>query len=330
MDAQPVTHTATDRHLCRFPSGRSLSATVHRYEGGPGPTVYVQATQHGIELNGPAALRRLHGRLADADLAGTVVAVPLVNPPAFDHRSYTAPADYDALNANLNLNGPGATEGSLHERIAARLWDLVTDLDPAAAVDLHTGTAEMLRHVRFTEGDDRARALAVAFGVEHLLADPAADPDPNADADANADSERARDTFRAAATAAGVPTLTAELSNSRTVAPAAARAGAEGVRNVLRALDALPEAAPTADRTVLRDDRAETTADVSGLFELQPEVGTGDHLEAGAELGRIHDPASFDHLSTVTVEESGVAYSLTREAVVFAGERLGAVGSRPE
>mgnify|MGYP002761354569 FL=1 len=162
MDHTPVTHTATDRTLGHFPSGRDVSVTVHRYEGGPGPTVFVQAAQHGIELNGPAALRRLHARLVDAEIAGTVVAVPVANPLAFDHRSYLTPEAYDAFNSNFNRIWPGDGDGSFQERLVANIWPLVEAAD--AAIDLHTGMPEMLEHVRFGADDADARAIASAFG----------------------------------------------------------------------------------------------------------------------------------------------------------------------
>ncbi len=56
MNRKRATHTATERRLARLPSGSDFPFTVHRYEGSLGPTVYVQAAQHGIELNGIAAL----------------------------------------------------------------------------------------------------------------------------------------------------------------------------------------------------------------------------------------------------------------------------------
>ncbi|WP_231554240.1 succinylglutamate desuccinylase/aspartoacylase family protein [Halobellus rufus] len=165
MTYDSVTHTASDRLLGRFPSGRDVSVTVHRYEGGDGPTVFAQAAQHGIELNGPAALRRLHDRLLDAEIAGTVVAVPVTNPLAFDHRSYLTPEAYDAFHSNFNRIWPGDRDGSFQERLVANLWPLVEESD--VAVDLHTGMPQMLEHVRFSRGDDDARALAEAFGTEH-------------------------------------------------------------------------------------------------------------------------------------------------------------------
>ncbi|OYR42964.1 serine protease [Halorubrum sp. Ib24] len=310
MEYEPVTHTTTDRRLSRHPSGATVDATVHRYAGGSGPTVYLQAAQHGIELNGPVTLRHLHERLIEADLAGTVVAVPVANPLAFDHRSYVTPTAYDARNANLNRVWPGDETGSFQERVAARLWELVTDAD--AVVDLHTGTPDMLAHVRFGEGSD-ARGLARAFGTEYLLADP---------------DEGPTGMLRDAAERVGIPAITAELSNSRTVDRSAVETGVSGVMNVLREMRVLEgEPSAPAVQTVLRNSLEHTIAEESGLFEPRRSVAVGDRLETGDTLGAVYRPTSFERLGTVTVSEAGVVYSLAR-GVVVEGERLAAVATR--
>lgn len=310
MNYEPVEHSTTDRTLGRLPSGTEIDVTVHRYEGGDGPTVYLQAAQHGIELNGPAALRRLHEHLSDVKLAGTVVSVPLANPPAFDHRSYVTPAAFDTINANMNRAWPGDATGTFQERITARLWDVVSGAD--AIVDLHTGTPDMLEHVRVTTDDDEAQRLAEVFGTDYRLVDvPSSTPGGK---------------LRAAAGEAGIPAIVAELSNSRRVVEGAVESGVRGLRNVLRELDVVaPEPRPVPEQTVLRDDATPTRAADSGLFELRSDVGVGDRLEAGTELGKLYCPSSFELLETVRVEDSGVAYSLAREAVAVAGERLAAV-----
>ena len=329
MEYESVTHTVTDRRLGRLPSGSEITVPVHRYVGGAGPTVYVQAAQHGIELNGPAALRRLHERLVEAELAGTVATVPVANPRAFDNRSYLTPAEFDARNPNLNRVWPGDEDGTLQERLAARLWPLAAGAD--AAVDLHTGTADMLEHVRFREGETGARRLATAFDTGYLLADgdlnsDDSDEDEPAGTAADGDDEETfRGTFRAAASREGIPAVTAELSNSRTVDRAAVGTGLEGVLNVLRERDLLRgEPTATADATVLRKGDGSVEATESGLFELRSGLAVGDTVEAGERLGTVYDPATFERRETVSAAESGVVYSLAREAVVVAGERVAA------
>lgn len=310
-----ATHATTDYRVGRLPSG-PIEVTVHRYDGGPGPTLHVQAAQHGIELNGPAALRRLHDDLLTADLAGSVVVVPVANPLALDNRSYLTPQAYDARHPNLNRAWPGDPSGSLGQRIAARLWDLVAEAD--AVVDLHTGSPDMLEHVRYLAGDDEARRLATAFGTDYVLGDEDRD-----DAD-----ETSGSTLRAAAASAGTPAVTAELGNSRSVDRAAAETGAAGVRNVLRALDVLEASVPDGRApTLLRGGAQHTRAEESGLFELAPDVAVGRAVETGERLGTVYSPTSFEVRQTVTATEGGLAYSLTRGGIVVAGERLAGVAT---
>lgn len=316
MNYEPVVHGRTDRRLGRLPSGSDVSVTVHRYVGGAGPTVYLQAGQHGIELNGPATLRRLHQRLVETELAGTVVVVPVVNPLAFDHRSYMTPAEYDVMHPNLNRVWPGDADGSLQERMVARLWEVVADAD--VALDLHTGTADMLEHVRVQTGEREAMRLAEAFGTPYLVLD----EEPPEDGHYHG-------TFRAAAARADLPTITVELANSRQVTHSAIETGVEGALNVLRAMDVLPEdPEPRPDQTRLRNDGATVTAAESGLVELRHDLSVGDEVEAGDTVGTLYSPATFEELQTATAPESGVAYSLAREGVLVAGERIAGIARR--
>ncbi|WP_144905404.1 succinylglutamate desuccinylase/aspartoacylase family protein [Halobellus captivus] len=317
MEYESVTYAVSDRLLGHFPSGRDVSVTVHRYEGGDGPTVFVQAAQHGIELNGPAALRRVHERLLDAEIAGAVVVVPVTNPIAFDHRSYLTPEAYDAFHSNFNRIWPGDADGSFQERLVANLWPIVESAD--AAVDLHTGMPQMLEHVRFSRSDEVARALAEAFGTDYLLAD----DDP-----IHGDDFTGK--FRLAAAQAGVPAITAELSNSRTVARPAVKSGVDGVWNVLRELDVVDEPVETgATPQLLADDVPRVVAETSGLFELRSDLGVGDEIDADEPLGAVFDPSSFERLETVTASGAGVLYSVSRGGVVVTGERVASIASTP-
>jgi len=98
--------------LARLPSGVELETTVHTYGDGGGPTLYVQAAQHGREINGSEVLRRLHGELLarEEEFSGTLVAVPVADPITFDRVSYTAPEALDSVNANMNRCWPADAE----------------------------------------------------------------------------------------------------------------------------------------------------------------------------------------------------------------------------
>jgi predicted deacylase len=319
MEYETVTHTTAERRLARLPSGTDVAVTVHRYDGGAGPTAYVQAAQHGIELNGTAAMRRLHRHLLTADLAGTVIAVPVVNSLAFDHGSYVTPQAVDAVNPNCNRVWPGDDTGTLQERIIARLWEVIEPTD--VVIDLHTGTPDMLEHVRFQHGNRKSRALAATFGADYLLTDTPSDGEP--------DDGSFQGKLRTAAARAGIPAIVPELSNSRQIDHDAAHRGVRGLRNVLGELGMLrEEPAPTPSQTPLRNDEGRIGTDASGLFEPNPEVTVGDRVSAGTELGTVYCPSTFEEHQRVTTTDAGVIYSLTRESVVTAGEKVACIAER--
>ena len=303
--------------LARLPSGVELETTVHTYGDGDGPTLYVQAAQHGREINGSEVLRRLHGQLLARkdDFSGTLVAVPVADPITFDRVSYTAPEALDSVNANMNRCWPGDAEGTLHERMAATLWEYAGDAD--AIVDLHTGGKEMLSHTVYLKGDAECRALAEAFGHDLLLAEAAGE-----DADAEWADRNFGGKLRVAATQEGIPTITPELAHNTELVEDAIEAGVAGMLETLRHLGMLPgEPAPT-NATIARNHLGRVKAADSGLFHVDGDVALGDYVEEGDHVGVVYDPTSYEELQAVTVDREGIVYSLEQEATVTAGSTL--------
>jgi len=303
--------------LARLPSGVELTTTVHTYGDGDGPTLYVQAAQHGQEINGSEVLRRFHGEMLarQEEFSGTVVAVPVADPITFDRVSYTAPESLDSVTANMNRCWPGDEDGTLHERMAATLWEYAGEAD--AIVDLHTGGLEMLTHAVYLKGDEACRALAEAFGVDLLLAEAAGD-----DADAEWQERDFGGKLRVAATRAGIPTITPELAHNTELVEEAIDTGVVGLLEVLRHLDMLPgETAPT-HATIARNHLGRVMAADSGLFHVDGDVELGDRVEPGDHVGVVYDPTSYEVLQEVTVDREGVVYSLEKEATVTAGSTL--------
>ena len=303
--------------LARLPSGVELETTIHTYGDGDGPTLYVQAAQHGREINGSEVLRRFHAEMLarQDEFSGTVVAVPVADPITFDRVSYTAPERLDSVNANMNRCWPGDPDGSLHERMAATLWERAGEAD--AIVDLHTGGLEMLTHTVYLKGDADCRALAEAFGVDLLLAEAAGE-----DADAEWQDRDFGGKLRVAATQEGIPTITPELAHNSELVEEAIDAGVAGLLEVLRHLDMLPgETAPT-NATVARNHLGRVKADDSGLFHVDGDVEIGDYVEPGDHVGTVYDPTSYEVLQEVTVDREGIVYSLEKEATVTAGSTL--------
>ncbi|AEH36503.1 succinylglutamate desuccinylase/aspartoacylase family protein [Halopiger xanaduensis] len=319
------THTSETVTLARLPSGVELATTVHTYRGDESanesePTLYVQAAQHGREINGTEVLRRFHDRIPLESLSGTVVAVPVANPLTFDRVSYTTPEILDSVNPNMNRVWPGDADGTLHQRMAARLWEYAGRAD--AIVDLHTGSPDMYPHVVFREGDERSRRLAEAFGSDLLLGE---------QADEDADDEWHRRNFkgklRVAASNEGIPSITPELAHNKQILDDVVENGVEGLLDVLRYLDLLPGDVPDREReqTLARNHLGQVNAADSGLFRPQPSLEVGDRVTAGTPLGTVYHPTTYEPLQDAVADRDGILYALTREATVVAGDQLASV-----
>ncbi|ELZ49078.1 deacylase [Halorubrum distributum JCM 9100] len=342
-------HTSRELTLARLPSGVPIRTTVHAYgegelvDGGDGPeldapedapVVYTQAAQHGREVNGTAVLRRLHERLVGeasetgaeggpsaADLDGTLVAVPVADPLTFDRVSYTTPESLDSRQPNMNRCWPGDPEGSLHERMAARLWRFAGEAD--AIVDLHTGSPSMATHTVYMRGDEACRGLAEAFGADLLLAEAAGD-----DADTEWDERGFAGKLRVAATREGIPTITPELAHSKEIVPEAVAAGVSGMVGALRHEGLLAGEPDAWDGVVARNHLGRAIADDSGLFVPEPDLAVGDRVTEGERVGEVFDPTAFETLQVARADRDGIAYSVAREATVTAGATLVGVAER--
>jgi predicted deacylase len=319
-------HEAERVRLARLPSGVEISTNVHTYGDGDGPTLYVQAAQHGREVNGAEVLRRVHERLtaSDAEVSGTLVAVPVADPLTFDHVSYTTPEVLDSVNPNMNRCWPGDEDGTLHERMAAKLWEYAGEAD--AIVDLHTGGLTMLTHTVYLDGDERCRGLAEAFGTDLLLAEAAGD-----DADTEWSERNFGGKLRVAATRAGIPTITPELAHNKQLVEDAIDEGVTGVLNVLKHLDMLPGDPDRAENpTVARNHLGRVKAADSGLYLPNDDAVIGKEVESGDRLGTLYHPTTYEELQAVEADRDGIVYSVAREATVNAGDTLVGVAMRKE
>jgi predicted deacylase len=307
-------HRTEDIRLCRLPSGTAVRTTLHRYVGSSnGPTVYVQAAQHGREITGCEILRRIHDVLEPAAIAGEVRTVPVASPITFDHRKKTAPEALGLGNPNMNSVWPGETDGTLHQQAAARLWDRARDAD--VAIDLHSISPVVLPHVRL-EDDEETRELARAFGTElHFLTS-------SADTDA---SDNSGVTFRTAAHRHGIPCLTPELGYSRQLVEHGVEVGVTGVCNVLRTAGVLSGAVvPNGEALLVDDHLVADVAQQAGLFVPERAYDLGDTVDPETRLGTIYDPKTFEQLQQIETPKGGVVWYIGREAVVSEGD--GVVG----
>ncbi|TMI82994.1 MAG: DUF2817 domain-containing protein, partial [Bacillati bacterium ANGP1] len=126
---------------------------------------------HGDEPDGMLALLDFWDRLQSADLRGTIILVPVANPPAFAHHQRRNPLD----NLDLNRSFPGHIDGTPTERLAYRLvHDILKGADFLFTLHSWYASGMVAPYVEFPEGASdvavRSRQAAVAAGFTRLRA----------------------------------------------------------------------------------------------------------------------------------------------------------------
>lgn len=146
----------------------------------PGPVFYLGASIHGDEINGVEIVQRSINRLSLKELKGTIVAVPVQNPLAYQvqHRYFIghlikSPLDQSPPDPWSSF--PGDASGNMAARIAATLFRLMEPAD--YLVDIHTPTTggkyapfAFLPPTRCGKVVAQSEAMALAFGADFILA----------------------------------------------------------------------------------------------------------------------------------------------------------------
>lgn len=278
-----------------------LNIPVHVVHGKkPGPVLLVCAAIHGDELNGVEIIRRLLQVGSLRNLAGTLVAVPVVNVFGFIHKSRYLPDRRD-----LNRCFPGSETGSLGARMAHLFKTQVLDLC-THAIDLHTGAVyrSNVPQIRANLASDETAEIARAFGVPLVL-----------------NSVLRDGTLREVAEANSIPVITYEAGEALRFEESCIRPGVRGIINVMRHLKMLP---PSKKHTVAIEPAVARSslwvrAEHDGVF--RPMVALGQRIKPQQLLGRISSPFNSNEIDIVA-PCAGILVGRNNLPLVNEGEAL--------
>jgi predicted deacylase len=265
-----------------------------------GPHVSLIAGVHGCEYSSIAAVIRFMNELETGELSGSITAVPVVSMQSFERRSpFVVPED----GKNLNRCFPGVYDGTYTDALARSIFDeLIAPAD--CLIDLHGGDlVEALEPFAIYDAspvEERARALAVAFGLPYVVRE-----DPQ---------EGLAGMTCSAAARAGIPAIIAEAGGCGQLEPEPVELLVEGTRNALRSLEMLPGPVPPprADmRLVGAFDWLRCRS--AGFWESA--VVAGDEVAAGQVLGRVTS-LHGDVQEEIRTPRDGVVLFLTTSAAV--------------
>lgn len=298
---QPGKRAIVEMPAAQLYTNTPLNIPVHVVHGKkPGPVLLVCAAIHGDELNGVEIIRRLLQVGSLRNLAGTLVAVPVVNVFGFIHKSRYLPDRRD-----LNRCFPGSESGSLGARMAHLFKSQVLD-NCTHAIDLHTGAIyrSNVPQIRANLASAATAEMAKAFGVPLVL-----------------NSVLRDGTFREVAEANNVPVITYEAGEALRLEENCIRPGVRGVINVMRHLNMLPPSkkpAPKHEPAVARSSQW-VRAEHDGVF--RPMVALGQRIKPDQLLGRISSPFNSDEVDLIA-PCAGILVGRNNLPLVNEGEAL--------
>ena len=139
-----------------------LAEVWHLSGASSGPTVLITAGIHGDEYEGPAAVAQVMQELEAKPLRGTVIAIPVSNPMAWNAGTRLSPDDL----LNLARIFPGNLEGLPTERLAAEIFAFASEAD--YLIDLHSGGSDYLFLPLAGFYDEKSLEAARHFGLPVL------------------------------------------------------------------------------------------------------------------------------------------------------------------
>ena len=268
------------------------------------PLVLVTAGVHGDEYEGPDAVASLAQTLRTAGLAGSVIAIPVVNPMAFAAAQRLSPVD----GKNLARSFPGRPDGSPTERLAYAVFESFARR-ATHLIDLHSGgVAYRFIPVAGFYGRVSAKnpsyAAARRFGLKHLWRLP-----------------ETHGVLSCEAWKLGLTAIGCEYLGAGQLAPEGSAAYGRGILSCLAAWGVAPDCAPLAETGEAFENDWQV-ATVDGLFHVYREVG--DSVRPGDVIAVITDIRG-KAIQTFSAPCEGVVLGVTLQGVALQ-RRLGRAG----
>lgn len=264
----------------------------------------ITAGLHGDELNGVESIRRMITDKSVQPLAGTVVAIPIVNIYAFLNNARVLPDGRD-----LNRSFPGNKDGSLAARIA---YTLINEVVPVIdyGVDFHTGALnsnypQIRCDAESSANIELARAFAPPFIINSKLRD---------------------GSFRKAASVKGKTILVFEGGEAQRFDEFAIQEGIDGILRLMNHFGMKEKVKPRS-KTKLIMKTSWVRASHSGLFRAY--MQTGVKIRKHQTIASITDPfGESEHLIKSRFE--GYVIGLRSTPVVSRGDAIIHIGLEDE
>lgn len=266
-----------------------------------GPVVLLSGGIHGDEINGVETVRQLIAKKINKPVAGTIVAIPVLNIFGFLNNQREFPDGRD-----LNRVFPGTKSGALASRFA---YQIVNEILPHVDIvlDFHTGGAQRFNapHLRISETETKSLELARVFNAPFLMF-----------------SSNVKKTFRATCAEMGKSYLLFEGGESSRSDKKIVTEAVSGAIRVLKHLKMLnpkisvPEAHSS---SIIVSNSKWIRAKFSGLFHTK--VTCGKHVVKDEFIATITDPYGTMRYK-VKSPHTGYIINVNNAPLVYQGDAI--------
>ncbi|MBM3523251.1 MAG: succinate dehydrogenase [Alphaproteobacteria bacterium] len=261
--------------------GSDAALHLHEIVGkrGDGPTVGISGAIHGDEPTGTRIIMEIARRLGGGDFRGRLLLLPVANALAYQANRRNTPLDAQ----NLNRLFPGSAGGWYSEQLALAITkEFLDKVD--VLLDLHSGgdrpTVDYI-YICNDEGLSRAFLSPVLY-----------------QSTAGVVGTMFHGTTREIVEKRGAKAVTVELGGGRIDQSGYVTRGVAGIENILRTFGMLDGApAPLPAQTVCHGITTLRPTRGGVIFNESPPLG--QRVAAGAVLGRIVSPYTFEELEVI-------------------------------
>ena len=308
VDVAPGERRRVEISVARLPTQGDQRLAVEVVNGASaGPRLWLSAAIHGDELNGLEIIHRVLRGMDPRELAGCLLAVPIVNVFGFVHQDRYLPDRRD-----LNRSFPGSASGSLASRLAHVFMEEIVERS-THGVDLHTGSQHRtnLPQVRGDLDDPATRRCALAFGAPIVIHGEAPDG-----------------SLRKAVARRGVPIIVYEAGEPQRFDESAIDMGVAGVLRLMTSLGMRDGADDPPPGPMLEArKRSWVRARRSGILRL--DVGLGYRVNARQRLGAIEGVLGGDS-TPIRSSHAGIVIGHTANPLVYQGDAVVHIARDPQ
>lgn len=272
-----------------------------------GPCLLIFSAVRGNEMNGIEIIARLLEHPALENIAGTLIAVPVLNVFGMVNYPKTLPG-----NVALSDCFPGNEHGSFGERIAHIFTKEILS-KATCCVELQTGDLNhaILPQVFCSLNDKNHRDLARQFQTPVIN-------------NVNMDNNPLRQT----AESLNIPLLVYQAGEAMRFDEAAIQIGLNGLLKLmhhLKLLDKLPVDASENFKPTFSQDEDWLRAPRSGV--LHSKVELGQMISKGERIGLINDPFSADIELPVKAPKDGIVVGINKHPLIYEGQSIFKIAS---